>query len=64
MTRTRIFTEVTKKRIAMWLARHLPKRVVMWCALRLIAYATQGEYGYTNVSSLTAMDALKRWETT
>ncbi len=43
---------------AAWL---LPKRVVMWAAVRLMAHATQGEYGTQVVPELLAMDALKRW---
>jgi len=39
----------------------LPKSIVYWCAIRLIAFATQGEYGNQIVSELSAMDALKRW---
>lgn len=39
----------------------MPRWLVMWCSVRLIANATQGEYGNTIVPELTAMDALKRW---
>lgn len=49
-------------KLQMWVAWHLPKGVVMWCSVRLMAHATQGKYGSTVVPSLTAMDALKRWE--
>jgi len=45
-------------KIAFW----MPKRLVYLCAIRLAAYATQGEYGDTVVPELTAMDALNRWE--
>ncbi len=41
----------------------VPKQLVYFCAVRLMAHATQGEYGSQIVSDLTAMDALKRWET-
>lgn len=44
-----------------WIAWRLPKTLVMWTAIRLGAYATQGEYGSTVVPDLTFMDALKRW---
>ena len=46
-------------RFVAWL---MPPRIVMWCAIRIMAYATQGKYGNQNVPELTAMDALKRWE--
>ncbi|MCL5265187.1 MAG: hypothetical protein M1343_08360 [Chloroflexi bacterium] len=46
----------------LWLAKRMPKRFVMWCAIRLIGYATSGKYGNTEVPKLTAMDAVQRWE--
>jgi hypothetical protein len=45
------------------LAWLLPKRLVYWSSIRLMAHATQGEYGAQEVPALLAMDALKRWET-
>jgi hypothetical protein len=48
--------------VLQWLAWRLPRRLVMWCAIRLIAHATQGRYGDTVVPELTAMDALQRWD--
>ena len=45
-----------------WIADKLPKWVVYFATIRLIAYATTGQYGNTIVPELTAMDALKRWE--
>lgn len=50
-------------KIWMWIAWHLPKRLVYWCAIRVDAHATTGDYGSQNVPDLLAMDALKRWET-
>lgn len=44
------------------LAFILPKRLVYWCSIRLIASVTQSQYSNQPVSELTAMDALKRWE--
>ena len=44
-----------------WLAWKLPRQLAYWAALRVIAYATQGDYSDTDVSELTAMDSLKRW---
>jgi len=45
----------------MWIAWHLPKRIVYWCAIRVNAYATTGKYKNQIVPELNAMDALKRW---
>ena len=51
------------EKIWMAIAWRLPKKLVMWCAVRLIAYATQGDYSSQIVPDLSAMDALKRWPT-
>ena len=44
------------------LAWLLPESLVYFVSIRLLANATQGKYSNQNVSNLTAMDALKRWE--
>lgn len=51
------------ERIAMAIAWRLPRYLVYWCAIRLMAHATTGEYGSTVVPELPAMEALKRWDT-
>lgn len=53
-----------KDKLTMKLAWALPKRLVMWCAVRLIAHGTTGKYSRQVVPDLTAMEALKRWELT
>ena len=50
-----------KEKIVIFISWHLPRSVVYWCAIRLLAHATQGEYSDQNVPYLYAMDALKRW---
>ena len=40
----------------------LPRWLVYWCAIRLMAHATQGPWGNQIVPELNAIDALKRWE--
>ena len=52
----------TKEKWYMWLAWKMPRTLVMWAAIRLIAHATQGEYSTTSYGDLSAMDALDRWE--
>lgn len=44
-------------------AHLLPRWLVSAAAIRLIAHATTGRYGSTVVPELTAMEALRRWET-
>lgn len=48
-------------KLAMRIAWLLPRSVVLWCATRVVAHATQGQYSNTVVPELSAMDALKRW---
>ncbi len=49
------------EKAAMWIAFHLPKTLVYWATIRLIANATQGKYSNQVVPELGAMDALQRW---
>lgn len=51
-----------REQILMFIAWHLPRNLVKWCAIRLIAHATQGQWSTQVVPELTAMDALNRWE--
>lgn len=50
------------EKICEWLAWKLPRRLVYWSAIRLMAHATAGEYGSTCPSELNVIEALKRWE--
>ena len=49
------------EKVAMWLVWQLPRRLVYWCAIRLVAHATTGDYSNTVVPDLSAMDAIRRW---
>ena len=51
------------ERLYIWVAWHLPKQLVMWCAVRVHTHAIAGQYSDQVVPELTAMDATKRWET-
>ena len=51
-----------KERIYRSVAWLMPKPLVYWCSIRLIAHATQGQYSNQVVPELGAMDALKRWD--
>ena len=44
-----------------FVAWHLPRRLVYWASIRLLAHATTGQYSATVVPALTATDALARW---
>jgi len=59
---TRIALRKTREKIQMKIAWALPKWLVRWASVRMIAHATTNEYGNTIVPDLSAMDALERWE--
>ncbi len=46
----------------LWLARCMPRKLIYWCAIVLLAEATTGENSNVEVPSLTILDALKSWE--
>lgn len=50
------------ERFYTWLAWKLPRRLVMWCAVRVNAHATGPLYPEQVVPELTAMTAILRWE--
>jgi len=49
-------------RLCRWLAWHLPDCIVVWCAIRVLSFATSGSYSTTVVPELTAMEAIRRFE--
>ncbi len=48
-------------RIAMRVAWLLPRRLVYWAAIRLMAHATTGPHSHELVVDTTILDALQRW---
>jgi len=52
------------ERAIQWVAWKLPRRIVYWAAIRLMAHATRGPWSSQEVPSLLGMDALKRWDRT
>lgn len=44
-----------------WLAGKLPKPLVYFAAVRLIAHATMGKHGDTIVPEIAAIETLGRW---
>jgi hypothetical protein len=51
-----------KEKVWQWLAWHLPKVLVYWASIRLMANATMGKYSSQDVTRLNAITALERWE--
>ena len=48
--------------VRLWIANRMPRWLVYFCSIRMIAHATQGKWSTTNVPKLSAVDALGRWE--
>lgn len=40
----------------------MPRTLVYFCAIRVVAFATQGKYSGQVVGELRPMDAIQRWE--
>ena len=51
-----------RDQICLFIARHMPRWLVYWCAVVLGAEVTTGKFSTTVVPDLTFMDALKRYE--
>lgn len=51
-----------KEKLQIWVAWKLPRWLVRWASVRMIAHATGGRYSITIVPDLTAMTALERWD--
>ena len=49
------------EKLQTWVAWHLPRWLIKWASIRMIAHATTGRYENTDVPTLTAMDAVGRW---
>ena len=50
------------EKIWVWLAWKMPRKLTYWCAIRVAAHATQGQWSSQIVPDLTALEALKRWD--
>ncbi len=44
-----------------WLVDLLPKKLVYFCFMHVMAYSTTGDYGSTIVPELSGIDAIKRY---
>lgn len=51
-----------KEKLQFWFAWKMPKWLVYFCSIRMIANATTGKYSNTEVPKLTAMEALERYQ--
>lgn len=44
-----------------WLVHRLPKRLIYFCFMQIMAHSTTGKHGNTIVPELTGMDAIDRY---
>lgn len=51
------------EKLQIWCAWSLPKWLVAWAIVRMVAHATTGKYQLTELPRLTCCEALERWET-
>jgi len=50
-----------KENFWQWLAWRLPRILVYWASVRVMANATMGKFSSQDVTKLNAMVALERW---
>lgn len=53
---------MSKDKIYRYIAWKLPRKLVMWCYMRVAAHATTGRWSQTIVPDLSMMDAIQRWD--
>jgi hypothetical protein len=56
------YVERPAHKLMLWFVWKLPRKLVMWCYIRVGAHATTGKFGDTLVPEITMMDALQRWD--
>lgn len=50
------------EKVLQFIAWRMPRKLVMWCAVRLIAHATTGRWGHELTPECKALTALQRWD--
>lgn len=50
------------EKFCIFLAWLFQRRLAYWCAIRVFAHGTAGQYEHQDVSTLTVLEALRRWE--
>ena len=49
------------EKLQMWIAWHLPKWLVKWCYVRVVACASTGKFANTELPALNVVTALNRF---
>jgi hypothetical protein len=52
-----------RDKLLMAIVWRLPRRIVMWAAIRVGSHATTGQFSDQVVPELLFIDAIKRWDT-
>ena len=50
-----------KEKLLIWLAYHLPKPLVYWAAVRVLATASCEKFAEREITAITGAEALKAW---
>ncbi len=50
-----------REKIWQWLAGRLPSGLIYWAAIHVIAHATSGKHGDTEIQELSALEAVGRY---
>lgn len=61
MFELKLMLKETREMIAIKIAWALPHQLVLWCAIRVIANATQGKWGNEHPGDVSVVQALDRW---
>lgn len=59
--RARLLAHEAREKAVIKVAWLLPRSLVKWCAIRIHAHATTGQWGNTQPYQLDIMTAMKRW---
>jgi hypothetical protein len=49
-------------RLSRAIAWRLPRRIVYWCGLRMLSWATMDGWSSENVDDVSFIEGIKRWE--
>ena len=61
MEQGRVVMKIHEVSFWYWIVNKLPKRLIYFCFLHVMSYATTGKYGNTIVPELSGMDAIQRY---
>lgn len=53
---------IKREKVQVWIAFQVPRWLVYWCSIRLMADATTGKYRSVEPSQVNIMDALEAWK--